>query len=688
MLTPSLLRAQNDGFAGTAYTFYPLPPSQTQSRPLLPSMHAAGSRWDRFDFPWPLFEPSPGVWNWWEIQDDLVNDVSDAGYNILGILLWTPNWAANGPCAATYQHHLRLPSFGHRRAYELPLWTQNAQNAPCSTRPPIGLSEPWNDWTTEDGDPINYWGRFIYTVASRYRSAISHWEVWNEPDLPWFWTGTPAEYARLLKVAYQAIKSACPECTVLFGGIVFYANPDFYRQALDALRSDPEAPAHNHFFDAFAIHLYSRSSAIVDITQIVRNDLRTRSLDRPIWLTETGVPAWDDTLVNPDAAPYIWSARQHEVASFVLQSYANARLTGIQRYIFFRAHDDWCDKNRDGDCADPGVDYGMVEMFGLVRDDLSARPAYTAFQLATTFLISPTWVSYWNYSSGGRRVSFWGTPHGKVSVFWNTAPSASIVTYSAAVPTATLVHQSGVSQTLHAFGGAYQLSLPGATANNGLNPSDYIIGGETFLLIERDTEAPLAQLITVTFSAPLTYTVSWTGTDAASGVWSYDVQHRQSNILSWTAWLTRTTQTAASFRAPYPSRWCFRVRAWDRVGNISAWTPARCAAPAQNVHLLIHSIFGDADGDGIHDADEMLVTSLIQVRDRESSEVVTSTTATSWIATLALPLGEYALEVFPQVSGWLPYVVPISVTTDKHTLEFTAALAARRADVFIPLVKR
>jgi hypothetical protein len=257
----------------------------------------------------------------------------------------------------------------------------------------------------------------VYTTVARYRGRITHWEMWNEPDLGWFWSGSPADYAQLLKVGYQAAKAACPECTVLFGGLAFYANPNFYTQVIDLLRADPAAPAHNYFFDVMSLHLYSRSSSLFDVTRTVRDAIRARIPERPIWITESGVPVWDDFSVNPNGAPYIWSARQTEAASFVLQAYANARLAGAERYFFFRASDDWCDKNGNGHCNDASIDYGMPELYGLVRDRLTLRPAYTAYQIANTYLISPTWISFWNYTNGVRRVTFWGTPHGKVSVF-------------------------------------------------------------------------------------------------------------------------------------------------------------------------------------------------------------------------------------------------------------------------------
>ncbi|MDW8394853.1 MAG: hypothetical protein RMM31_01260 [Anaerolineae bacterium] len=684
----------SDGSAGACYAYYP-DPRGLPGRPLLPLMLSAGARWERFDFPWPLFEPMPGVWNW-QNQDALVSDVRASGMEILGIALWTPNWAASGPCSAFAAATLDLTTELRRTNPEAPilhaetLLPQGAANAPCATRPPQGLFEAWDDWTTADGDPINHWGRYVHTLVSRYRTQIKHWEIWNEPDLAWFWSGTAAEYAQLLKVGYQAAKAACPECTVLFGGIAFYAAPTFYTQVIDLLRADPTAATNNYFFDVMSLHLYSRSSSLFDVTTTVRNAIRSRIPDRPIWITESGVPLWDDFSVNPNSTPYIWSARQREAAAFVLQAYANARLAGAERVFFFRAHDDWCDKNNDGDCADAGIDHGMPELYGLVRDNLTLRPSYTATRLAATYLVSPTRVTFWNYAGGGRRVTFWGTPHGKVSVFWNTVPTTTTATFSAILPTATRINQDGTTQLIAPGAGqTYTFTLPGATANNGLSPNDYIIGGETFLVIEADTAPPIVQL-NLSQPQPPTITVSWSGQDAQTGILGYDVQRRSALTTTWTAWLTRTTTTSATFLPTQPEAWCFRARAWDLAGNLSPWAE-RCAPTTRSTQIVITAVFGDLDGDGTQGATEPTLLATLRLRDILGQDVVSPTVASTWALSLTLPVGQYSLEAHPEDGqGWLSrsLTLTVSLSLEPLIVQHTFALPLRQHNVFVPLVVR
>lgn len=298
-------------------------------------------------------------------------------------------------------------------------------------------------------------------------------------------------------------------------------------------------------------------------------------------------------------------------------------------------------------------------------------------------------MSYWNYTGGGRRVSFWGTPRGKVSVLWNTQPTTTTVVYPLAVPTATLIAQDGQAQMIAPNEeGMYALPLPSATANNGLSNTDYIIGGRTYLLIEHDTDSPTARLLEVTPTDVMTFTVRWTGADATSGVWRYDVQHRAPAESAWTAWLTRTQATTAVLRAPQPGVRCFRVRAWDRVGQLSDWTPAQCAMPQASLQLTVSVVFGDQNRNGIQDLDETTVASWLRLRDAQGMEVVSPTLGSRWAASLTLPLGDYRLEVSPQGEAWLPALREIGLWSAAESWSEAIALLPKQGEVFIPLVQR
>jgi hypothetical protein len=539
-VTPLPPVEEADGRAGACYSFY----EPDAGRPFIPMAYDAGSRWDRFDFIWPNLEPANDTWNpdVLDAYDVLVDDLGAEGMNMVGILLWTPDWAATGGRADLSRSRLdqRVPGWyaPDPRSVRAPLAISAASS------PPQGLDLPWDD-------PNNHWGDYVYTIVSRYSDRVKHWEMWNEPEWSYFWTGTSAEYAQLLKVGYQATKAACPDCTVLFGGLHYWANPDFYKWVLNTL-------------DVMSVHLYRRSADIYSRIDDVRDGMRTYDVaDHPIWLTETGVPVWDDDSVDPDPTKYNFAATQEEAAAYVIQSYANAWASGVERYFFFRVHD-----------ADMG------EYFGLIRNDRSLRSSYVAYQVAATYLVSPTFVTR-VITDSQVNVTLWGTPHGKVSVLWNEDPATGVYTLPAALPTATFVDRWGGTRAVTATSvmsgtavyDVYTATLPSATANLVSNASDYIIGGDPVIMVESEspsepptsTVQPLPEL---TYS-PI-FTVTWEGRDNQAGIWFYDVQVRDEDG-EWADWLRSTPLTAGQFVGRHDHTYYFRSRATDLVGNQESW---------------------------------------------------------------------------------------------------------------------
>ena len=184
-----------DGRMGTAYTFY--------ETPLPPYAYKAGSRWDRFDFRWNQIEDSQGTFTF-EPHENIVKLDLDNDIDIIAILGSTASWAADG-C-----HVVNAQTIDETRThvYGVPLKTDDGVWwRPC---PPDNLHVDWNH-------PDNYWGNYVYQTVFNFKDKVKVWEMWNEPDWDVFWTGTPAEYAQLLKIGYQAAKAADPDAVVLFG---------------------------------------------------------------------------------------------------------------------------------------------------------------------------------------------------------------------------------------------------------------------------------------------------------------------------------------------------------------------------------------------------------------------------------------------------------------------------------------
>lgn len=629
-VTPLPPVTDTDERAGACYSFYPDPETGV-GRPFIAPAMNAGSRWERFDFTWPVIEPTQGAWNF-EAHDTLVEDLRCEGLNnIVGILLFTPGWAAADATTGLTAASIAERPTGWYAPILRPAAAVRAANAWAS--PPRGLYLPWDD-------PANLWGQYVHTVVSRYGDEVKHWEMWNEPEWSFFWSGTSADYAQLLKVGYRATKAACPDCLVLFGGLHYWANPSYFRWVLSGINADGSAAAENYFFDVMSVHLYSRSSSTFDEVQTIREGMETYNVgDHAIWLTETGVPVWNDSVVDPSPTKYDYAATADEAAAYVIQSYANALVADVEKYFFFRVHD-----------AD------MSEYFGLIRNDYSLRPSYVAYQVATTYLISPTMVARTAHGSGVA-VTLWGTPRGKVSVLWNGAAEPTVHALPAVLDSATLVDRWGHTEQLVAANGLYSIGLSGATANTLGDASDFIIGGDPVLVVESEVlnEAPVSTMLSlpaVTYSS--SFTVTWAGEDEESGVWHYDVQVQDGPNQEWSDWKTATIETSGQFVGEHDHTYGFRVRATDRVGNREEWPEAAQASTTVNIRrsldLTIEQFFADENGNGVWDkpvsaTNEVTLTEVaLTFRDMEGTHVVPPYVGSSWSFTAEVEAGRsYAL---------------------------------------------
>ena len=257
-----------------------------------------GVRMDRFPVYWEQVERRYGQFTWTS-QDTAIRANESLGMNTLAILLGTPRqYRVGGRSLATSlggsfaqlppgqaplpidcnpqevggecdlievtnfsEERLVGALVGEEAPYNPDL---EAQASSCSREQgppaPHGLWNPIFVNGTDESttgtrlNPTNPWARFVGAAVQRYMPGgdagtnIRHWEIWNEPDLCHFWSGTPREYARLLKVAYIVIKWVDPEAFVVFGGLAHFANGQWLYQMLDELKADTLSASYGGFF--------------------------------------------------------------------------------------------------------------------------------------------------------------------------------------------------------------------------------------------------------------------------------------------------------------------------------------------------------------------------------------------------------------------------------------------------------
>jgi hypothetical protein len=164
-------------------------------------------------------------------------------------------------------------------------------------------------------DPRNTFGQFMLRLARTYKGRITTWVIWNEPDfLPgesgtwWTWSGNAADFARLLKVGYRAIKQVDPGASVVFPATTYFADAVhgrdlFLSRVLGEINKDRDAPANGYFFDVVGVNLYCSLDAVYRVYGIYASILAQYQLQKRLWLTETNCPVYNDR-TTPQSATW------------------------------------------------------------------------------------------------------------------------------------------------------------------------------------------------------------------------------------------------------------------------------------------------------------------------------------------------------------------------------------------------
>jgi hypothetical protein len=237
--------------------------------------------WDTYTT-WGDLEPQPGVWNF-ELLDQYVKRAAKQKVEIVLTLGQTPRWAAARP------------------------------NDPSPYGNPGWPSEPKN---------MQDWRNYIRTVATRYRGQIRYYEIWNEPDLKQFYTGSIDKMVELSREAYKILKQVDPKIVVLSPATTD-ATPDLRWQKNFWQKGGGK------YADVIAQHFYPPTETAIpeDLAKYIH---RLKALmaqsglaKKPLWNTESG---W----LKPAK---IESDRQ--AMAYLARMYLINWASGVQRFYWY-----------------------------------------------------------------------------------------------------------------------------------------------------------------------------------------------------------------------------------------------------------------------------------------------------------------------------------------------------------------
>ena len=266
----------------------------------------AGIKWSREEFSWSSIQRSRDVWDWSRFDPDV---------------------------DAAYSHGIQL----------------------------FGLLDYWNEAIappyTETG--AKAFAEYCRQVVSRYKDRIKYWEVWNEPNIQPFWKGPRNFYARVLELAYKAIKEADPEARVMAFSTAG-VDLEFIKTILD------EGAIGD--FDLVSVHPYrypptpEQTDLVGQLQNAQARLLEEGCPDEPMWITEMG---WPTNLGGNGST-------ELKQAQMIARAYLLSLASGAVSKIF------WYNYRNDG--FDPEYN---EHNFGILRRPFEPKPAFLSYKTMT-----------------------------------------------------------------------------------------------------------------------------------------------------------------------------------------------------------------------------------------------------------------------------------------------------------------
>lgn len=237
--------------------------------------------------------------------------------------------------------------------FTVPWWIANCQGP-----------TPLTDMDRCGTDQLGQYASMISQIVARAGSAIDYWEVWNEPDTAQFFTGTPQQYAAMLRAAHDAIKAANPDAQVLLGGISGTGGMSWLAQVFAV--PGPDAA---HAFDIANIHERGGLDQLTFDLAGWRRFLSGYGFAGPLWVTEHGYPADPAFQYDPSYASGATSQAAYLTASIPTLLDSGAAM------VFVTERD-----NLTGQFASEGVLGGDVADPPPADPQILQKPAYAAVQ--------------------------------------------------------------------------------------------------------------------------------------------------------------------------------------------------------------------------------------------------------------------------------------------------------------------
>jgi hypothetical protein len=290
-----------------------------------------GVVWMRRAIDWVAVEPNPGQWEWGKF-DAYVNNGKAAGKKLLLIL-----------------------------AYDNPYFYEDRQ-----------------DHRNITADHLPAFINYVETVVKRYKGKVDAWEIWNEPNLPIFWSGTQTDYFNMVKASVKKIREIDPNAKILTGS--FWRTPESFV-------TDMFAAGAFEGVDAISFHPYQEKPLVMTETNELFDVLATiaakNNFKGEIWATEVGYPTAG---IYPVQAPETEGLPNNYSVS-IIKSIAGLATRDVSKVIWYELLDQY----NQGQVPEERKKDSEV-YFGIIYPDFTLKKGAYAFKLCSQYLPGTTYL--------------------------------------------------------------------------------------------------------------------------------------------------------------------------------------------------------------------------------------------------------------------------------------------------------
>jgi hypothetical protein len=210
---------------------------------------------------------------------------------------------------------------------------------------------------------LDAWKRMVSQVVAHTHDVVETFEILNEPDGRWAFTGSPGDYAKLLRAGHDAIKAANPHARVAIAGTMGLAS----RRWLDEVLAQA-GPHSERLYDIANVHIRASLRRLPEVVHAWHRFYAAHHAgDKPLWVTEFGYPS--DPGYQYDSA---YRAGPESQAAYLCRALPVLLRCGATK-VFVTLRD-----NLGGQFASEGVIAGSVGDPAPADPEVVHKPAFAA----------------------------------------------------------------------------------------------------------------------------------------------------------------------------------------------------------------------------------------------------------------------------------------------------------------------